>query len=178
MIFRRNILSLQTDKNNMQVAHRLLRHIAVILAAASLMLTGCSKYKEIRPTSFKLESVSVQGLRSIVLEVSVGVHNPAGQLSFSNVSAELEHSGKVLGKMTLAPFTLMPKSDTVYRLKGGVVLSDELSVVQALSYARHPERLNDAKLDVTAKAQLKSGLHKTMTFNDIPVEKLLKLSKQ
>lgn len=168
---------MRADKNNIKVAHRLLRNIAVILAAASLMLTGCSKYKEIRPTSFSLESVSMQGLRTVVLEASVGVHNPAGQLSFSNVSAELEHSGKVLGKLTLAPFTLLPKSDTVYRVKGGVVLSDELSVVQVLSYVRNPQLLNDATLDVTAKAQLKSGLHKTLTFNDIPVEKLLKLAK-
>ena len=154
---------------------KLSRHILVILSVVLFALTGCSKYKEIRPTSFALESVSARGLRSIDLEVSVGIHNPVGQLTFSNTYAELELSGKVLGRVTLAPFTLKPKSDDVYKLKGRVDLTNEVSVIQALSFASRPELLNDAFLHVTTKVQLKCGLHKTLTFEDIPVEKLLKL---
>ena len=175
MIFQRNILSLHADKNNMYIVKKLLRHIFIILGVALFSLTGCSKYKEIRPTSFALESVSARGLRSIDLEVSVGVHNPVGQLTFSDTYAELELSGKVLGRVTLAPFTLNRKSDDVYKLKGRVDLTNEVSIMQALQYASRPELLNAAMLHVTTKVQLKCGLHKTLTFDDIPVENLLKL---
>lgn len=178
MIFRRNILSLQTDKNNIPVIDRLVKYILILLGAALLMLTGCARYTDIRPTSFKLESVSLHGLRSVDLEMSVGVHNPAGQLSFSDINAEVEHSGKVIGRLTLAPFVLMPKSDTVYRLQGRADLANELSVIQALAYVKRPELLNEAKLDVTARVRLKSGVSKRVTYKDVPVEKLLKLLEQ
>lgn len=154
---------------------KLSRHILVILSVVLFALTGCSKYKEISPTSFALESVSARGLRSIDLEVSVGIHNPVGQLTFSDTYAELELSGKVLGRVTLAPFTLNPRSDDVYKLKGRVDLTNEVSMMQALAFAGRPELLNAAFLHVTTKVQLKCGLHKTLTFEDIPVEKLLKL---
>ena len=143
-----------------------------------LTLTGCSKYKEIRPTSFKLESVSVQGLRAMDIEMAVGVNNPAGQLTITDFSGEVEHSGKVIGRLTLAPFVLMPKSDTVYRLQGRADLANELSVIQALAYVKRPELLNEAKLNVTARVRLKSGVSKRVTYKDVPVEKLLKLLEQ
>ena len=152
-----------------------MKYMIVLLGAAMLMLTGCSKYKEIRPTSLKLESVSMQGLRAMDVQVSVGIHNPAGQLTISDFSGEIEHSGKVLGKLTLAPLVLMPRMDTVYRLNGRVNLSNDLSVIQAMSYARNPQQLKEAKVDVSAKVKLKGGLSKTLKYDDLPVEKLLKL---
>lgn len=155
-----------------------IRQLVLLLCVAIMALTGCKKYTEIKPTSFKVESISPQGLRSIYVEMSVGVSNPAGQISFSDMFAELEKSGKVLGRLTIAPFVLEAKSDTVYRLKGRVNLTDDLTVIQALNYLRKPELLNDAVIHITAKAQLKSGLHKTFTYRDIPVENLLKLLKQ
>ena len=87
-------------------------------------------------------------------------------------------SGKVIGRLTLAPFMLMPKSDTVYRLQGKAELTNELSVMQALSYVRRPELLREAKLNMTARVKLKSGVSKKLTYNDVPVEKLLKLLEQ
>lgn len=158
----------------MNIMGRFIKHIVIILSVALLTLTGCSKYKEIAPTSFKLESFSARGLRSIDLEMSIGVHNPVGQLAFSDMYAEIVLSGKVLGRLTLAPFTLQPKSDAEYKINGRVDLTNDISILQAVSYVRRPELLKDAKLNVTAKVQLKNGLHKTLTFEDIPVEKLLK----
>ena len=152
-----------------------MKHVIILLGAAMLTLTGCSKYKEIRPTSFKLESVSPKGLRSIDVEMSVGISNPAGQLTISDFSGEVEHSGKVLGKLTLAPLNLMPRVDTVYRVSGRVDLSNELSIIQALSYVRKPQQLKEATVDLKAKAKLKCGLSKNLQYEDIPVEKLLKL---
>ena len=157
---------------------RFIKHIVIILSVSLLTLTGCSKYKEIAPTSFKLESFSARGLRSIDLEMSIGVHNPVGQLAFSDMYAEIVLSGKILGRLTLAPFMLMPKSDTVYRLQGKAELTNELSVMQALSFVKRPEQLRDATVDLSARVKLKSGVSKKVTYNDIPVEKLLKLLEQ
>jgi hypothetical protein len=162
----------------MQVIDRLVKYIALLLGVALLTLSGCARYTEVRPTSFKLESVSLHGLRSVDVEVSVGVRNPAGQIYLSDINAEVEHSGKVIGRLTLAPFMLLPKSDTVYRLQGRADLANGLSVMQVMSYVKRPDQLREAKLDVSARVKLKSGVSKRVTYNDIPVEKLLKLLEQ
>ena len=157
---------------------KFVKYILLLLGIALLTFTGCARYTDIRPTSFKLESVSLCGLRSADLEVPVGVNNPAGRLYFSDINAEVVQSGKVIGRLTLAPFMLMPKSDTVYRLQGKAELTNDLSVMQALSYVRRPELLREAKLNMTARVKLKSGVSKKLTYNDVPVEKLLKLLEQ
>jgi hypothetical protein len=72
----------------------------------------------------------------------------------------------------------MPRKDTVYRVSGRIDLSNDLSIVQALSYVRKPQQLKEATVDINAKAKLKSGLSKNLKYEDIPVEKLLKLLQQ
>lgn len=114
-------------------------------------------------------------MKAVELEASVGVRNPAGQVSFSDMYFQIEHSGRILGRMTLAPLSLMARSDTVYSLKGRIDLANDLSIIQALAYLRKPQMLNEATVDVTAKVKLKGGARKNMEFNDIPVEKLLKI---
>ena len=43
----------------MQVIDRLIKYILLLLGVALLTFTGCARYTDIRPTSFKLESVAV-----------------------------------------------------------------------------------------------------------------------
>ena len=46
--------------------------LVVLMAAVMLGLTGCNKLKQIRVTSFDIEAVSPQGLRSLNVFVAVG----------------------------------------------------------------------------------------------------------
>ena len=149
-----------------------MKSVIILLGAAMLTLTGCSKYKEIRPTSFKLESVSVHGLRSVDLEVSVGVNNPAGQLAISDFSGEVEHSGKVLGKVAVDPFTLQGKTADTYRIDAGLALAEGVSVLE-LGRLLDKKELDKVTVDVSADVQIRKGKARTIKVNDLPLEKLI-----
>ena len=77
------------------------------------MLPGCAnlkKIREIKVNDVKVESIIPNGLKGVVLNMAVEVDNPASQLSLTDISAALEHSGKVLGRVVVDPFTLQGKS--------------------------------------------------------------------
>ena len=125
--------------------------LVVLMATVMLGLTGCNKLKQIRVTSFDIEAVSPQGLRSLNVFVAVGVDNPAFQIGLSEIEGTLKYSGKIIGKLAMDPFTLQAKSAEIYHLKA----------------------LNECLVDIQVRPELKSGLAKTITLKDIPLKKLL-----
>ena len=77
-----------------------------LLIVLMLGLSGCAKYRQIRPVSAGIESVMPSGLRSVVLMVAVEIDNPAGQLTLSDVSGVISRSGKVFGRVAVDPFII------------------------------------------------------------------------
>ena len=69
-----------------------------------LLLSGCGgikKLQDIRLTSAAIGNISPSGLRGMKLDIVVGVDNPGTEVSFSDISCSLKHSGKVLGKLAV-----------------------------------------------------------------------------
>ena len=154
-----------------------MKSVIILLGAAMLTLTGCSKYKEIRPTSFKLESVSVQGLRAMDIEMAVGVNNPAGQLTISDFSGEVEHSGKVLGNVTVHPLVLHAKSVETYSITADMTLGDGASLLD-LGKLLDKKTLEECTVDLQAVVKIGKKAPKPLKFEDIPVKKLMDLVKK
>lgn len=149
---------------------RLLVLVGIVMM---LSLTGCGKFKEIKVNSVDFEKVSPRGLREVDVNVAVEIDNPACQIKLSDMEAVLKYSGKVLGNMTVAPFTMKGRCvetyhlDTKVRLHGGVGLYD---IVQIF---RDKKFIDKCVVDITVTGKLKGGLKKTMTKKDVPLKKLL-----
>ena len=146
--------------------------LVVLMAAVMLGLTGCNKLKQIRVTSFDIEAVSPQGLRSLNVFVAVGVDNPAFQIGLSEIEGTLKYSGKIIGKLAMDPFTLQAKSAEIYHLKALVSLAEGAGL-RDLAVLMDQEALNECQVDIQVRPELKSGLAKTITLKDIPPKKLL-----
>ena len=65
------------------------RIISIAFLAVMLVLSGCAKLSQVSVTSFTLDSVNPKGLRSLSLTASVGVHNPASEITLSEISGEV-----------------------------------------------------------------------------------------
>lgn len=146
--------------------------LVVLMATVMLGLTGCNKLKQIRVTSFDIEAVSPQGLRSLNVFVAVGVDNPAFQIGLSEIEGTLKYSGKIIGKLAMDPFTLQAKSAEIYHLKALVSLAEGAGL-RDLAVLMDQEALNECLVDIQVRPELKSGLAKTITLKDIPLKKLL-----
>ena len=151
------------------------RVILIAVSVMALCLTGCKdiqNIKNIKVTSVAVETVSPNGLRGMTVGLAVGVDNPSFHVDLSEINGAVKLSGKVLGRVTMDPFTLHGKSAEIYHLKAAVTIEPGVTLSE-LAALLDMETLNQCMVDVSARATLKNGLSKVLNFNDIPVKDLL-----
>lgn len=144
----------------------------LVLCVLVLCLSGCNKVKQIKVTSVALESVGLRGLKGLDVGVAVGVDNPAFSVDLSEIEGALKHSGKILGRVSLDPFTLHGRSAEIYHLRALVTIEKGVGLQELLPFMKI-EMLEQCTLDVSVKVTYKKSVSKVLTFNDIPVKKLL-----
>jgi len=144
----------------------------VLLVFVMSGLTGCRKYEQIRVTSGVVESLSLNGLRSLDLDLVVGVDNPAGKVVIQKMEGTLKHFGKVIGKVTTTePLVLAKGMEAEYDVKVRVSLEPGLGVMQVMSLM-NKGKLGECTVDVSAVGKV-SGVRMKKNYNDIPLNKLL-----
>lgn len=151
------------------------RVILIAVSAMALCFTGCKdiqNIKNIKVTSVAVETISPNGLRGMTVGLAVGVDNPSFHVDLSEINGALKLSGKVLGRVTMDPFTLHGKSAEIYHLRAVVTIEQGVTLSE-LAALLDMETLNQCMVDVSARATLKNGLSKVLNFNDIPVKDLL-----
>jgi hypothetical protein len=93
-------------------------------------------------------------------------------VELSEIEGSLKLSGKVLGRMAMAPFLLHARSAETYHLKASLKIEQGVSLGELLALT-DTETLNNCMVDVSARATLKGGVSKVLKFNDIPLTDLL-----
>lgn len=151
---------------------------SIALLAVMLVLGGCAKVSQIRMTSVSLSSITPKGLRSVSLTLSAGVHNPASQVSMSEISGQVLISGKIIGNVAMAPVILEARTDSTYQLQADVALADGVSAFEVLNYVRHKDLLDKTTVNVYAKAKMKGLPAKQIKMEDMPLKQLLEQLKR
>lgn len=154
-----------------RISYRLLLLVCVVI----MSLVSCNKIREIRPTSFELVSVSPKGFYSADVDFRLGIHNPALQIGFSDIFAEVVLNGKVIGNVSVAPFVMEAKSDKVYDMNALLALNKGTSVLNLIPLLKNPDAMKNAHINLRVRATLKNGISKELVWNEVPVEKLIKL---
>ena len=137
---------------------------------------GINKLEEMRVISVNVDNLTPDGMRGIKLDLSVGIDNPGVQVSLSEISCSFQHSGKVLGKVAVDPFTIHARTEEVYSMKANVSLSENTSLFD-IGRLMNKAVLEEAVVDFSANVRLKSGVSRKLVYNDIPVKKLLEAAK-
>ncbi len=149
---------------------------SMILALTALfLLAGCAdikRLKDLEVESVQLENFRPRGLRGATLTVLVAVDNPGAQLSLSEISGQIEHSGKVLGKVAVDPFTLQGKTADTYRLELELSLAEGANILD-LGVLLDKKALEKMTIDVSADVRVNKGKARTMKVNDLPLKKLI-----
>ena len=145
----------------------------VVVVQVLSSLTGCRRYKEIKITGGRIETVSMVGLRSINTTLTVGIDNPAGKLDVREVSGQLTHFGKVIGKVTLDPFIVNPKTSHDHRLSARIDLSTEVGFRELMTFM-DVNKLYDCTVDMYVKGFV-AGVAVKKNIKEIPLKKLLEL---
>ena len=149
----------------------------ISIAFMVLLLGSCAKVKQVGVTSFELDSVTPKGLRALTVKMSVGVHNPANEITLSEISGEAVLSGKVIGNVAMAPVVLTARKDSTYKVKADVTLAEGVSVLEVLALAKNKSAIENGTANIYAKAKLKGGPSKKIKMEDVPLKKLKELLK-
>lgn len=142
-----------------------------------LILGSCAKVKQVGVTSFELDSITPKGLRALTVKMSVGVHNPANEITLSEISGEAVVSGKVIGNVAMAPVVLTARKDSTYKVNADVTLAEGVSVLEVLALAKNKSAIENGTANIYAKAKLKGGPSKKIKMEDVPLKKLKELLK-
>ena len=153
------------------------RYATIILAIVLLSLCGCSKFKQIRPVSAKVEGIEMQGLRSAVLNLVIEVDNPAPQVSLSEIEGVINRSGKVFGGVAVDPFILKARSLEKYHLRAVLTLDGGVSLLDMMGLLKG-NAVEDITVDVYAKAKLKGGASKRFAYENVPLKELYDLTRR
>ena len=143
----------------------------LILAFLLLSLGGCRKYEQIQVLSGEVESLNMNGLRSVNLIMRVEVSNTAGKIVLEDVSGVLKHFGKVLGNVSLAPFELHPRTTEKYLVEARIVLDRGVSLKDLMGLT-NPRAMIGCTVDISVKGKA-SGVKVKKEYKDIPLKKLL-----
>ena len=149
----------------------------ISIAFMVLILGSCAKVKQVGVTSFELDSITPKGLRALTVKMSVGVHNPANEITLSEISGEAVVSGKVIGNVAMAPVVLTARKDSSYTVKADLTLAEGVSVFEVLALAKNKSAIENGTANVYAKAKLKGGPSKKIKMEDVPLKKLKELLK-
>ena len=150
--------------------------LVLALAVVMISVTGCGKFNDITVNDVKLGKVSPYGLRGVDVEVMVEIDNPAPTIKISDVEAVIKYCGKVLGKVTVDPFTMNGRAVVKYDLKSRVSLAENVSLYDMLMFLDN-KFLENCHLDISMKGKLRCGLSKTIKEKDIPLKKLVEYAE-
>ena len=154
------------------MGRKALKNLVFFMLAALLCLTGCKGVNDIKVTSVELESISLNGMKSMDLFLKVGVDNPAKQVRISEIDGSLISSGKVIGKLAMDPFILGAKTSDIYTLKATVSLPKDASLKDFMALASK-NGLYRCTVDISAKAAYGKTAPRSVSLKDIPLKKLL-----
>lgn len=153
-----------------------MRRIPALLSIVCVMvclLGGCAKYKQIKVTDCKIESLSIIGLRSVNLSLLVNVDNPAGKLDVREFDGHLKYFGKVIGKVTLNPFVVGGRTNRSHRVTARIDLSRDVGLGMLYKLS-DMNVLNECEVDIHVKGYV-AGFPIHTTLERIPLKKLLEL---
>ena len=146
----------------------------IFFVMAIFAITGCNlkKLKEIRATSWSLESVSLRGLRSLQADLALELENPSVKVTLTDITGILYHKGVPYINYRIDPITIDGKSTKTYNCSCILELDATKSILDVL--AALPEfNPSEVTTDISAKAVV-SGFKKSFAFNNVPVKRFLK----
>lgn len=155
-----------------------MKRFGIILLAACLLLTSCGKgVKDIALTSFRLVSVSPQGLSGVTMLVEVGVDNPTVGFEITDVNAVLKLDSVPALLLTADQLMVEGRAQKLYTIPLKGQIAEGFNPFQLLRLISDDSVMSRLTADVSARAALRGGLGKNIEMKDIKLNSLTGIGK-
>ena len=153
----------------MKFCKRILPLIAILV---TLCVSGCrsvEQIKNIKVTSWSLESVTPSGLRSLNAELAVEIENPAMEFTLEDIRGTLHYKGEPMVDYVIDPVTILRKCTRTYPVSVSARLSGNFPLLNVLAIVARPDPA-DFTTDIDAKIRFKSGISKDIHLKNVPIK--------
>ena len=155
-----------------------MKRFGIILLAACLLLTSCGKgVKDMALTSFRLVSVSPQGLSGVTMLVEVGVDNPTVGFEITDVNAVLKLDSVPALLLTADQLMVEGHAQKLYTIPLKGQIAEGFNPFQLLRLISDDSVMSRLTADVSARAALRGGLGKNIEMKDIKLDSLTGIGK-
>ncbi|MCM1503064.1 MAG: hypothetical protein NC115_10430 [Bacteroidales bacterium] len=148
------------------------RLFTAVLLAAVFTLSGCVDYKNLKITSFSIERIAPQGLRSVSGTAKVGVDNPSAAFSIYNIEGVVKKNATEFGTFSVNPVSVAEKSAQICTVNGTMSLSPSVSILEVLSVAASMS-VDDFTVSISCTVKARGGVAKKVNLKDIPAKAIL-----
>lgn len=146
----------------------LVRLMLVVLAAASVGSCYLAKIKDLSINSFGVKYVVPTSTRQLSGVLLLGVDNPSISFTLSELDGVIKVDGRPMVTVTATELPVQKRSVQVYEVPCTITLVDGVSILDVLKVvATRSSTLEGLTADATLHVQLKNGLGKTLTFNEL-----------
>ena len=145
----------------------------IICLAAALSITSCAgSFKDIKLTSCDIVSIDPRGLSAFDAALNLGVHNPAPQVTLSEMKAVIKMDQMPCLHLTAEDLTLARCSDAVYNVSFHGNLDENFNPFMLLQLLNQQDPAS-LTADISFHGKLRSGLGKYFEYKDIPIKDFL-----
>ena len=149
----------------------------IVIAIFALAASSCSKIHDISITSYKITSLSLNGVKSANVTLELGVHNPTLQFSLTDNHAIIYHKGEALGMVDATDVTVPARCDGVYPVTGTATLADNTSILKVMTLARN-FNAEDYTVDLYTVIVLKNGTKIKYNKKSLPLTDFISTDEQ
>jgi len=147
----------------------------VLLAVAALMaLVSCGpSYREVKVTSFAVESITPVGFNSFKLQLGIGVDNPSKGFSLQDVDVTMNMAGRPTLYLSADEVVVEGATARKYKVPVSGRFAGQFNIFRLLSLG---ESLygDDVTMDVKCRLVTSSGFGKKVDMKGLEVKNLLK----
>lgn len=150
-----------------------MKRIITILILCTTLFCGCSQtYKDIKVSSFKLESVTPSGLSSLDAVISLGLDNPILGFVVSDLNGVIKLEGSPCLDLTADSITIDGYCSKTYTIPARCTLAPEFNPFQLVTLLNSRD-FSNFTADIKARISLKNGIGKNLEFKDVPLGELI-----
>lgn len=140
----------------------------VALAAISVGSCYLAKIKDLSINSFGIKYLVPTSARQLDGVLLLGVDNPSISFTLSELDGVIKADGRPMVTVTATELPVQKRSVQVYEVPCTITLVDGVSILDVLKViATRSSTLEGLTADATLHVQLRSGIGKTLTFNEL-----------
>jgi len=150
---------------------KVLKIALICLSAVLLSSCGVQKFKDIKVTSFDVDSFSPSGLKAFDAVVALGVDNPAMAFDVKHLKATVKKDTTDIMYLSAENLAVDAKCEKVYKVPVEGTLNRQFTLLQLAVMAKNFDP-DEYTVDITADASAK-GIGKKLEYKDMPLSKFM-----